>query len=49
MLTSPDHPHKPPIRRDDDLADLIEDLGLGLMLFAGAAIVVAIVLLMIVL
>jgi hypothetical protein len=49
MLTSADHSHKPPIRRDEDLGDLVEDLGLGLMLFAGAAIVVAIVLLMIVL
>jgi hypothetical protein len=49
MLTSANHSHKPPIRRDDDLADLVEDLGFGLMLFSGAAILVAIVLLMIVL
>jgi hypothetical protein len=36
-------------RREDDLGDLVEDLGLGLMLFSGAAIVAVIVLLMIVL
>jgi hypothetical protein len=49
MLKSADHSHKPPIRGDDDLGDLVEDLGLGLMLFSGAAILLAIVLLMIVL
>jgi hypothetical protein len=49
MLTPADHSHKPPVRGDDDLGDLVEDLGLGLMLFSGAAIVAVIVLLIIVL
>jgi hypothetical protein len=49
MLTSADHSHKPPARRDDDLGDLLEDLGFGLMLFSGAAIVAVILLLIIIL
>jgi hypothetical protein len=49
MLTSADHSHKRPMRRDDDLGDLIEDLGLGLILFSGAAILAVILLLIIVL
>ena len=37
-------------RRDySDLADLLEDLGLAVMLFSGAAIVAMIVLLMVIL
>jgi hypothetical protein len=49
MLTSADKSHKPPIRGDDDLGDLVEDIGLGLMLFSGAAIVAVILLLIVVL
>jgi hypothetical protein len=49
MLTSADHLPKPPVRRDADLADLLEDFGLAAMLFSGAAIVAVILLLIIVL
>jgi hypothetical protein len=44
-----DHSHKPPVRRDTDLADLLEDFGLGAMLFSGAAIIAVILLLIIIL
>jgi hypothetical protein len=42
-------PDTHPQRRAENLADLLEDLGFGLMLFAGAAIAVTIIVLMIVL
>jgi hypothetical protein len=55
-LTSPEeatvpmpvHPVPKPARRrrsDGDLTDLVEDLGFSLMLFAGAALVVTILVL----
>jgi hypothetical protein len=46
MLTSADQSHE---QREDDLADLVEDIGFGLMLFSGAAIVAVILLLIIIL
>jgi hypothetical protein len=42
-----DHTHKS--HRDTDLADLVEDFGFGMMLFAGAAIAAMIVLLIVIL
>jgi hypothetical protein len=48
-MPAPDTHPRPAQRRADDLADLLEDLGLGLMLFAGAAIAATIVVLLIVL
>jgi hypothetical protein len=47
MTMPADHPHKS--RRGDDLADLLEDFGFGLMIFSGVAIALVIILLMIVL
>jgi hypothetical protein len=49
MLTPADQPHKPPVRRNADLGDLLEDFGLVAMLFSGAAIIAAIALLIIIL
>jgi hypothetical protein len=40
---------RPRSRSYDDLPDLVEDLGLALMLFSGAAIVVTLLVLMFVL
>ena len=45
----PAPPTLEPRRSFDDLADLIEDLGFSLMLFAGAAIALTILALIIVL
>jgi hypothetical protein len=42
-----DRPHEP--HREIDLADLVEDFGFGMMLFAGAAIAAMIVLLIVIL
>lgn len=47
MPTPSDHSHES--RRADNLADLLEDFGFGVMLFSGVAIALVIVLLMIVL
>jgi hypothetical protein len=49
-MPTPAHP-APPLRRRtfDDLADLVEDLGLALMLFSGAAIALTILVLIIIL
>jgi hypothetical protein len=50
MSTPANHPLKPRSRRDyGELADLLEDFTLGVMLFAGAAIVVTILVLMVIL
>jgi hypothetical protein len=46
MSTPADHSHK---SRDGDLGDLLEDFGLGAMLFSGAAIVAVVLLLIIIL
>jgi hypothetical protein len=43
------HSQQTPARPDYDLGDLLEDFGLGAMLFSGAAIVAVILLLIIVL
>jgi hypothetical protein len=43
------HPTIDPRRAHDDLADLLEELGLAVMLFSSAAIVVTLLVLMIVL
>jgi hypothetical protein len=46
----PAHPTIDPRRRAyDDLADLLEELGLALMLFSGAAIVLTLLVLILVL
>jgi hypothetical protein len=42
MSTPADHPH----RDSKDLGDLLEDFGFGMMLFAGAAILAVILVLM---
>jgi hypothetical protein len=42
-----EHPH--PKHHDEDLADMVEDFGFGMMLFAGAAIAAMIVLLIVIL
>ena len=42
-----DHPHQK--HHDEDLGDMVEDFGFGMMLFAGAAIAAMIVLLIVIL
>jgi hypothetical protein len=47
-MSMPVHPEPARRRRSDgDLTDLVEDLGFSLMLFAGAAIVVTILVLIV--
>jgi hypothetical protein len=41
--------HTPHPHHDTDLADLVEDFGFGMMLFAGAAVAAIIVLLIVIL
>ena len=50
MSTPADHPHDAErVRRAEDLGDLLEDFTLGMMFFAGAAIAVTILVLLLIL